>query len=107
MNTFIQSRSLLKIHIRFQTKMGKDYTCFQTKNVAKTVPFGGLNKGVPPPPPWSSQENLKTILKKDFQGKQDMFQMLQFFRISIVLQRFSHSLLMFVCVLAKKLPALA
>ena len=29
--TFIQSRSSLKNHTRFQTKMGKVYTCFQTK----------------------------------------------------------------------------
>jgi len=43
MNTFIHSRSFLKIQTRFQTKMGKVYTCFQTKNVAKTVPFGAAH----------------------------------------------------------------
>ena len=55
-NTFIHSRSSLKNHTRFQTKMDKVYTCFQTKNGAKTQPMGAahglyrLHKRVQPPP---------------------------------------------------------
>ena len=37
--TFIQSRSSLKNHTRFQTKMGKVYTRFQTKR-SKPYPMG-------------------------------------------------------------------
>ena len=53
--TFIQSRSSLKNHTRFQTKMGKVYTRFQTKTAQKPDPVGdtylySLCKGVPPPP---------------------------------------------------------
>ena len=39
-NTFIHSRSSLENHIRFQTKMGKVYTHFQTKTVQKPYPLG-------------------------------------------------------------------
>ena len=38
--TFIHSRSSLKNHIRFQTKMGKEYTRFQTKTAQKPYPMG-------------------------------------------------------------------
>ena len=39
-DTFISSRSSLKNHTRFQTKMGKLYTCFQTKTAQKPDPMG-------------------------------------------------------------------
>ena len=39
-NTFIHSRSSLKNHTRFQTKMGKVYTHFQTKTERKPYPVG-------------------------------------------------------------------
>ena len=38
--TFIHSCSSLKIHTRFQTKMGKFYTRFQTKTAQKRYPMG-------------------------------------------------------------------
>ena len=41
MNTFIQSRSSLDYFTRFQTKMSKVYTRFQTKTAQKTQPYGG------------------------------------------------------------------
>ena len=52
-NTFIHSRSSLKNHTRFQTKMGKVYTRFQTKTAQKPFSMGdiySLFKGVLPPP---------------------------------------------------------
>ena len=39
-NTFIHSRSSLEVHTQFQTKMGKVFTCFQTKTVQKPYPAG-------------------------------------------------------------------
>ena len=39
-NTFIHSRSSLENHTRFQTKMGKVYTRFQTKTAQKPYPTG-------------------------------------------------------------------
>ena len=39
-NTFIHSRSYLENHSRFQTKMGKVYTRFQTKTAQKPYPIG-------------------------------------------------------------------
>ena len=39
-NTFIHSRSSLENHTRFQTKMGKVYTYFQTKTAQKPYPKG-------------------------------------------------------------------
>ena len=53
--TFIRSHSTLENHTRFQTKMGKVYTCFQTK----TRPGGAAHTYIacireypaPPPPP--------------------------------------------------------
>ena len=55
-NTFIHSRSCLENHARPQTKMGKVYTCFQSKTAQKPYRLGRyipiwLVKGVPPPPP--------------------------------------------------------
>ena len=38
--TFVHSRSSLKNHTRFQSKMGKDYTRFQTKTAQKPYPMG-------------------------------------------------------------------
>ena len=37
--TFIRSRSSLENHTRFQTKMGKVCTCFQTKKAQKPYPL--------------------------------------------------------------------
>ena len=54
MNTFIQSRSSLDYCTRFQTKMGKVYTRFQTKTAQNPTLWGrgtyihGLYKGVHP-----------------------------------------------------------
>ena len=51
---FIHSRSYLENHTRFQTKMGKVFTRFQTKTARKPFPLKqmylvyGLLKGVPP-----------------------------------------------------------
>ena len=39
-NTFIHSRSSLNNHTRFQTKIGKVYTRFQTKTAQKPYPMG-------------------------------------------------------------------
>ena len=39
-NTFIHSRSSRKNHTRFQTKMSKVYTGFQTKTAQKSYPVG-------------------------------------------------------------------
>ena len=55
--TFIQSCSSLKNRTRFQTKIGKVYTRFQTKSAQKSfpmvrhIPIYSLYKGVLPPPP--------------------------------------------------------
>ena len=38
--TFIHSRSSLENHTRFQTKLGKIYTRFQTKTAQKPYPLG-------------------------------------------------------------------
>ena len=51
--TFIHSRSSPENHTRFQTKMGKVYTRFQTKTAQNPYPMGrhvphSLYKGVPP-----------------------------------------------------------
>ena len=40
-NTFIHSRSSLENHTRFETKMGKVYTRFQTKKGQKPYLMGG------------------------------------------------------------------
>ena len=52
-NTFINSRSSLENHTRFQTKMGQVYTRFQTETAQTPTRWGGtyldsLYKGVPP-----------------------------------------------------------
>ena len=56
-NTFVHSRSSLKNHTRFQTKMGEVYTRFQTKTAQKPYHWEWhipkiyiLYKEVPPPP---------------------------------------------------------
>ena len=64
--TFIQSRSCLKNHTRFQTKMGKLYTCFQTKTAQNPTRWGGtylrsLYKGVLPP---GYMPGSREVLKK-------------------------------------------
>ena len=41
-NTSIHSRGSLKNHTRFQTKMGKVYTHFQTKKAQNPYPMGRL-----------------------------------------------------------------
>ena len=38
-NTFMDPRSSFENHPRFQTKMGKDYTRFQTKTAQKSHPL--------------------------------------------------------------------
>ena len=53
-NTLIPSRISLENHTRFQTKMGKVYTRFQTETAQKPSQrdgtyLYGLYKGVPPP----------------------------------------------------------
>ena len=56
-NTFIHSRNSLENHTRFQTKMGKVYTRFQTKTPQKPYPMGRhipkwlIEGSTPPPPP--------------------------------------------------------
>ena len=42
-NTFIHSRSSLKNHTRFQTKIGKVYTRFSDQNSAKTLSDGAAH----------------------------------------------------------------
>ena len=53
--TFVRFRSSLKSHTRFQTKMGKVYTRFQTKTAQKPYPMGSTYlysyiREYPPPP---------------------------------------------------------
>ena len=54
-DTSIHSRSSPENHTRFQTEVGKVYTCFETKTAQNPNPMGrhlySLYKGVPPPPP--------------------------------------------------------
>ena len=56
-DTFIHSRISLEKQTRFQTKMGKMNTRFQTKTAQKTPTLWGgtylysVSKGAPPPPP--------------------------------------------------------
>ena len=42
-NTFLYSRSSLEDHARFQTKIGKVYTRFQTITAQKTLPDGAAH----------------------------------------------------------------
>ena len=58
-------RSSLENHTWFQTKMGKLYTCFQTKTTQKPYLIGRHIKGVPSPPPVSLAVGRK---KKYIQG---------------------------------------
>ena len=65
-------RSSLENHTRFQTKMGKVYTRFQTKTALKPYLIGGgtylsgLYKGVPSPGPWISSDGTWRGWSKDF-----------------------------------------
>ena len=73
-NTFIHSHSSLENHTRFQTKMGKVYTRFQTKTAQKHYPilgWGGTylcglykRKRPPPPPRAFCTETLPVITWK-------------------------------------------
>ena len=52
----LRPTSYLENRTRFQTQMGKVYTCFQTKRAQNSFLWGGtyiygLYKGVPSPPP--------------------------------------------------------
>ena len=54
-NRFVHSPSSLENHIRFQTKMNKVYTRFETKTAQHRALWGGtypydLHREVPPPP---------------------------------------------------------
>ena len=40
---FIHCRSSLENHTRFQTKMGKFYTRFQTETAQNSIPFGATH----------------------------------------------------------------
>ena len=44
-DTFINSRSSLKNHTQFQTKMGKVYTCFQTLKTAQK-PYAAFGRHI-------------------------------------------------------------
>ena len=68
-NTFVHSRSSLKNHTRFQTKMGEVYTRFQTKTAQKPYHWEWhipkiyiLYKEVPPPPPSMLLTTLNSIM---------------------------------------------
>ena len=61
-NTLIHNRSSFINHTRFQTKMSKIYTRFQTKTAPKPHPLGGtylfgLYRGLTPPPPTTPEGN--------------------------------------------------
>ena len=66
--TFIQSRSSLKNHTRFQTKMAKVYTRFPDQNGAKTLPDRATHAYIayirdsPPPVPTSPTQALAMYL---------------------------------------------
>ena len=81
--TFVHSRSSLKNHTRFQTKMGKVYTCFQTKRRKNPTPCGGtylysLYKGIPPWVQSPSRMNAhKTGRKPDMVGSEGFLSFLK------------------------------
>ena len=50
-SAFIQYCSPLENHIWFHTKMGKIYTCFETKTAQKTHTYMAYITEYPPPPP--------------------------------------------------------
>ena len=68
--TFIQPRSSLKNHTRFQTKMGKVVYPFSDQNRAKTLPDGAADSYIayereyPPPPGLISMGSLTTLLQE-------------------------------------------
>ena len=73
----MRTRSSLKNLTRFQTKMGKVYTRFQTKRPKNPALWGGtylygLYKGVPPPPHPTPRhrEKVKVHLNR---GKEPQF----------------------------------
>ena len=57
-NTFVHFRSALEKHTRFQTKMSKVYTRFQTKTAQR--PFGAAHRYVGEYPP--GPDNTNTLL---------------------------------------------
>ena len=79
--TFIQFRSSLKNHTRFQTKMGKLYTRFQPKTAQKPYPMGRhipiqlkYKRGVPRLPPAHTQSRswtLNTVLSDHLKTSQN------------------------------------
>ena len=81
--TFVHSRSSLKNHTRFQTKMGKVYTCFQTKRRKNPTLCGctylyNLYKGIPPWVQSPSRMNAhKTVRKPDMVGSEGFLSFLK------------------------------
>ena len=71
-DTFIDSRSSLENHARFQSKMGKVYIHFQTKTAQKPYPMGQhipmLKKGVPLPAPLAVPLRLLCLIHLPLQG---------------------------------------
>ena len=56
-------RSSLENHTWFQTKMGKLYTCFQTKTTQKPYLIGRHIKGVPSPPGFLGSRQEKKYIQ--------------------------------------------
>ena len=82
--TFVHSRSSLKNHTRFQTKMGKVYTCIQTKRRKNPTLCGGtylysLYKGISPPGtiPFEELNAHKTVRKPDMVGSEGFLSFLK------------------------------
>ena len=61
-NTFVHSRNALENHTRFQTKMSKVYSHFQTKTAEK--PFGVAHRYIGEYPP--GPDNKNTLLACSF-----------------------------------------
>ena len=67
-NTFIRTRSSLENHTRFQTKMSKVYTRFQTKHpypIGRHVTYMAYIGEYPPPPPPGTkiERDFTTLLR--------------------------------------------
>ena len=68
-NTFIHARSSFENHTRFQTKMGKMCTRFQTKKAQKPYPLGRhiniwlIYGCTPPPPPPPSKSDIISVYR--------------------------------------------
>ena len=66
---FIDSRSSLENHTRFQTKMDEVYTRFQTQTAQKPGRFGaahtvyGIYKAVPPPPTPTPTQGSNNVIQ--------------------------------------------